>query len=311
VLDVYKARYKLSGEPFRLSPDPRSCFAHRSYANAKAYLKYAICQGEGFIVVSGGAGTGKTTLISELLAELDQTRVQLATLTNVQLDPRNLLNMVLQAFNLFVEEGTKASPLLVLEKFLKEQSQSGRQSVLIVDEAQGMSPGSLEELRLLSNLQHGSRLLLQIFLVGQEHLLEMIHAPGMEQLRQRLIAASQLEPLDLNETVAYVEHRLSRVGWQGDPEISEDALRLIHKFSGGVPRRINLVCHRLFIYGGLERKHTLVAEDVQHVARELHKERLLTPDLCGGDLLEENVVGSSRDTEMPAISLRSGSTARG
>ena len=303
MLDIYKTRYRLKDHPFRLGPDHRFSLDHPSYANAKAYLEYAISQGEGFIAITGEPGTGKTTLIHGLLAGLDKTHIQVATLTCAQLDPRSLIEMVLTSFGLQRNEGSKASLLAELETFLVQQSRSGRHAVLIVDEAQGMSPESLEELRLLSNLQHDNRLLMQVFLVGQDHLLDMIHAPGMEHLQQRLIAASHLEPLDLEETVTYIEHRLCHVGWQGDPAITEDALRLVHKFSGGVPRRINLICHRLFLYGGLEQKHELAGEDARHVIEELHNERVLSPELSSGDLSGEGIEVEPRGAEVPALHL--------
>ena len=303
MLDIYKTRYRLKDHPFRLGPDHRFSLDHPSYANAKAYLEYAISQGEGFIAITGETGTGKTTLIHGLLAGLDKKHIQVATLTCAQLDPRSLIEMVLTSFGLQRNEGSKASLLAELETFLVKQSRSGRHAVLIVDEAQGMSPESLEELRLLSNLQHDNRLLMQVFLVGQDHLLDMIHAPGMEHLQQRLIAASHLEPLDLEETVTYIEHRLCHVGWQGDPAITEDALRLVHKFSGGVPRRINLICHRLFLYGGLEQKHELAGEDARHVIEELHNERVLSSELSSGDLSGEGVEVEPRGAEAPALHL--------
>ena len=303
MLDIYKTRYQLKDHPFRLGPDHRFSLDHPSYANAKAYLEYAISQGEGFIAITGEPGTGKTTLIHGLLAGLDKTHIQVATLTCAQLDPRSLIEMVLTSFGLQRNEGSKASLLAELETFLVKQSRSGRHAVLIVDEAQGMSPESLEELRLLSNLQHDNRLLMQVFLVGQEHLLDMIHAPGMEHLQQRLIAASHLEPLDLEETVTYIEHRLCHVGWQGDPAITEDALRLVHKFSGGVPRRINLICHRLFLYGGLQQKHELAGEDARHVIEELHNERVLSPELSSGDLSGEGIEVEPMGAEAPALHL--------
>jgi general secretion pathway protein A len=277
VLDVYKSCYNLMGQPFRLTPDHRFSFGHPSYDDAKAYLKYAVSEGEGFVVITGSPGTGKTTLISTLLAELDRSRVQVATLTNVQLDSGNLVRMVADEFRLNVENDSKSAPLSNLQQFLNQQRMSGRRSILIVDEAQGLSNNALEELRLLSNLQSDSRLLLQVFLVGQEPLLDMIRAPGMEQLHQRVIAASHLKPLQQHETVAYVEHRLRKVGWQNDPEFRGDSMSLIHKFSGGVPRRINLICHRLFLRGGLEQKHELEGADALHVIVELHREGLLSP----------------------------------
>lgn len=276
MLDVYKSCYNLIGQPFRLTPDPRFSFGHPSYDDAKAYLKYAVSEGEGFVVITGAPGTGKTTLISTLLAELDRTRVHVATLTNVQLDTSNLVNMVADEFGLRADDN-KSGLLSRLVQFLKHQRIGGGRSILIVDEAQGLSVGALEELRLLSNLQHENRLLLQVFLVGQEPLMGMIRAPGMEQLHQRVIAASHIKPLQQDETRAYVEHRLRKVGWRNDPKFCGDTMSLIHKFSGGVPRRINLICHRLFLRSGLEQKHELVGADALHVIVELHKEGLLSP----------------------------------
>ena len=275
MLDVYKSCYKLKGQPFRLSPDYRFSFSHRTYDEAKAYLKYATNEGEGFVVITGAPGTGKTTLIATLLAELDTTRVKVATLANEQLDSRQLVERVNDAFGLPAENGV--APLPQLMRFLNRNSDEGGRAILIVDEAQSLTNEALEELRLLSNIQNYDGLLLQVFLLGQDPLLDMIRAPGMDQLQQRLIAASHLEPLTLKETVAYVEHRLRKVGWQNDPSFSEESMNLIHKFSGGVPRRINLICHRLFIRGGLEEKHELHGEDALHVIVELHKEGLLTP----------------------------------
>ena len=275
MLDVYKSCYKLKGQPFRLSPDYRFSYSHRTYDEAKAYLKYATSEGEGFVVITGAPGTGKTTLIGALLAELDTKRVKVATLVNEQLDSRELLERVNDAFGLSADNDV--APLPKLMRFLNQNHDEGGRAILIVDEAQALSAQALEELRLLSNIQNYDGLLLQVFLLGQDPLLEMIRSPGMEQLQQRLIAASHLEPLKLKETVAYVEHRLHKVGWQNDPSFTEESMNLIHKFSGGVPRRINLICHRLFLRGGLEEKHQLDGEDALHVIVELHNEGLLTP----------------------------------
>ena len=278
MFDIYRTYYKMLGEPFRLGPDHRFSLAHASYANARAYLQYAIFQGEGFIAVTGRAGTGKTTLISDLLDGLDRERIEAVTLTSTQLESRDLLQMVVNLFGLCPEDNSKPGLLQELERYLRQQNHRGRRVVLIVDEAQGLSVSALEELRLMANLQHNYQLLLQIFLVGQEQLLEKLRAPGMEHLQQRLIAASHLQPLALDEFIDYVEHRLSLVGWKGDPGIEEGALRLIHRFSGGIPRRINLICNRLFLYGGLGQKHLLNAEDARQVVAELQNEFLLPPD---------------------------------
>ena len=275
MLDVYRSCYKLTGQPFRLGPDYRFSFSHRTYDEAGAYLKYAVSEGEGFVAITGAPGTGKTTLIGALLAELDRSHVKVANLANEQLDSRDLVDRVNDAFGLPSANGV--APLPRLMRFLNQNSAEGGHSILIVDEAHSLSTAALEELRLLSNLQNYDGLLMQVFLLGQEPLLEIIRSPGMEQLQQRLIAASHLEPLELDETVAYIEHRLRKVGWQNDPSFTEESMNLIHKFSGGVPRRINLICHRLFLRGGLEDKHELHGEDALHVIVELHKEGLLTP----------------------------------
>jgi len=278
MLDVYRDFYGLTGEPFRLGPDYRFSLHHKSYANAKAYLEYAIYQGEGFIAITGAPGTGKTTLISEILAGLDTEKVRVATLNSTRLESRDLLYMVASAFDLHPKDVSKANLLIEIESSLVHKIRTGQRAILIVDEAQGLSTAALEELRLLANLQYQYQLLLQIFLVGQERLLKMVGAPGMEHLQQRLVAATSLEPLDFSETVDYVEHRLSRVGWESDPAIDAGALREIYRYSGGVPRRINLITNRLFLYGGMEQKHGFGAGDARNVIQDLINEFLLAPE---------------------------------
>ncbi len=278
MLDVYRKFYQFTGEPFRLGPDHRFSLHHSSYANAKAYLEYAIFQGEGFVAITGGPGTGKTTLISEILSVVDKDKIEVSTLTSTQLESRDLLHMVAHSFGIDSADTSKSNLLLEIESFLVKRIRSGQRAILIVDEAQGLSGGALEELRLLANLQFEYQLLLQIVLVGQEQLLELIKQPAMEHLRQRMVAATSLEPLDLDETIDYIEHRLSRVAWEGDPGLEEGALYLVYRYSGGVPRRINLIMNRLFLYGGMEEKHQYLANDVEDVIKGLIEEFLLPPD---------------------------------
>jgi len=276
MLDVYKSVYNLEGQPFRLGPDHRFSFGHQTYDDAKSYLKYAISEGEGIVAITGAPGTGKTTLITSLISELDHDQVQVGVVTNVQLDSSNLLDMVIDAFSLSLDRSDNVSALQGLKLYLRHQYENGRRVILIVDEAQGLTAELLEELRLFSNFQHNANLLLQIFLVGQEPLMDIIRSPGMEQLHQRLIAAAQLKPLDFEQTIDYVVHRLSCVGWKNDPAFTDEALSLIHKFSAGVPRRINLICHRLFLHAGLKGIHELNGGYALNVIVELHKEGLLT-----------------------------------
>ena len=277
MLDVYKSVYNLEGQPFRLGPDYRFSFGHPTYDDAKSYLKYAISEGEGIVAITGSPGTGKTTLINSLIAELDTDKVQVGVVTNVQLDSSNLLNMVIDAFCLNLDRSDNTSAMQGFKLYLRHQYEKGRRVILIVDEAQGLTAELLEELRLFSNFQYKSNLILQIFLVGQESLMDIIRSPGMEQLHQRLIAAAKLKPLDFEQTVDYILHRLSCVGWKNDPALTDEALNLIHKFSAGVPRRINLICHRLFLYAGLKGKHEIVGGYALNVIVELHNEGLLTP----------------------------------
>jgi type II secretory pathway predicted ATPase ExeA len=302
-------KYKLSADPFRLSPDHRFAFSHPSYAKAKAYLEFAIRRGEGFITITGGPGTGKTTLINEIVAGMRDANVLLATLNSTQLESRDLLQMVAAAFGLSYGEVGKATLLLGMEEFLTQQKRHNKRVVLIVDEAQGLSPSALEELRLLANLQFESRLLLQVVLVGQERLRDVVQAPGMEHLSQRIIIAAHLDPLNLPDTVTYVEHRLKKVRWQGDPAITEDALRLIHRFSGGVPRLINLICSRLFLFGGLEGTHELNGEDAQGVIEDLQQESLLPQEAS------ESIAGQgeaqTKDSGGVALSLPRDAPAAG
>ena len=273
MLDIYKSVYNFEGHPFRLSPDYRFSFGHQTYDDAKSYLKYAISEGEGIVAITGAPGTGKTTLIASLISEIDQNNVRVGVVTNVQIDSGSLVKMVMEAFSL---SSTKDS-MVELKSYLRKQSEQGRRVILIVDEAQGLSADSLEELRLLSNLQHNTKLMLQVFLVGQEPLMDIVRTPGMEQLHQRLIAAAQLKPLTPEQTTSYIMHRLQCVGWKGDPEILEEVFSLVYKFSAGIPRRINLICHRLFLQAGLKNKHKFLGGDALHVIVELHKEGLLTP----------------------------------
>jgi len=277
MLDVYKSIYKLEGAPFRLAPDQHFSFGHRTYDDARSYLKYAISEGEGIVAVTGDPGTGKTTLISSLISELDQTQIKVGLISNVQLEADSLLDMVIDALSLTLDRTDNDSALVGFELYLRYQRSKGRRVILIVDEAQGLAAESLEALRLFSNFQHGSKLLLQIILVGQKSLMDIIRAPGMEQLHQRLIATAQLEPLSLSETTNYIVHRLNCVGWKNNPSFTDEVFSMIYKFSGGVPRRINLICHRLFLHAGLVSKSDLVGSDALVVIVELHREGLLTP----------------------------------
>ncbi len=275
---MYEYFYHLKAEPFRLSPDHRFCFNHQSYAKAKAYMQYAFERAEGFVMVTGRPGTGKSTLVNDLVDTLSSSGAKVAKLVSTQLEASDLLRMVAHAFGLQTETLDKATILQRLDKLLMSHHNDGRRALLIIDEAQDLSPSALEELRLLTNLQLNSQPLLQIFLLGQEELRSLVRGPGMEQVHQRLVAACHLEQLKEDETKAYILHRLEQVGWQGDPAVSNAIFPVVHRFSAGIPRRINQVCSRLFLHGGVEGKHKLGVEDIKVVIAELQQEQLAFTD---------------------------------
>jgi len=269
---MYESFYGLAGKPFQLNPDPAFFFGSRGHKRAFAYLQYGLYQSEGFIVITGDIGAGKTTIVRSLFEQLDRAKVVAAQLVSAQLDADDMLRAVATAFGLNVRAADKASLLSSLEAFLCQVAVDRKRALLVVDEAQNLTPRAVEELRMLSNFQLGDQALLQSFLIGQPELRDMMHGQQMQQLRQRVIASYHLGPMDKTETQAYVEHRLVHVGWKGDPKFEPAAFELIHTLSGGIPRRINTLCNRLLLAGYLQEKHAFDTDDVQAIAREIREE---------------------------------------
>ena len=269
---MFEPFYNLSEQPFQLSPDPAFFYGSRGHKRAYAYLQYGLYQGEGFITLTGEVGAGKTTLIRNLLKQLDSSKVVAAQLVSTQLDADDLLRAVAAAFGVAVKEQDKASLIAQIESFMLSLVAKGRRPLLIVDEAQNLAPQAVEELRMLSNFQLKNRALLQSFLVGQPELRNLMRGPQMQQLRQRVIAAFHLNALDGDETRAYIEHRLKHVGWKGDPAFDDGTFELIHAFTGGIPRQINTFCTRALLAAFLSDKHRIGLEDIQHVIGEFKEE---------------------------------------
>lgn len=271
---MYTGFYGLTTDPFCLSPDPRFRFMHPSYRKAKAYMQYALHRAEGFILVTGVPGTGKTTLVKEMLDELHHTNINIAKLVSTQVGADDLLRLTAYGFGISEIGEHKASIIRQLEVFLEEQYRLRRRNLLIVDEAQDLSPKALEELRLLTNLEQTDQPILQIFLVGQQQLLNLVRLSNMEQLNQRIIAACTLQPLSREQVMAYVLHRLRTAGWKKqNPKLESRIFPLLHRFSQGIPRRINQLCSRLFLHGYVESKHHLTVGDVIQVIEELRTEQ--------------------------------------
>lgn len=266
---MYEAFYGLSGKPFQLNPDPAFYFGSRQHRRALAYLEYGLHQNEGFIVVTGEVGAGKTTLVRHLFGKLDSSKVIAANLVSTQLEADDLLRMVAAAFGVGSPGAGKSELLLAIEGFLVSAATQGKRCLLVVDEAQNLALRAVEELRMLSNLQLKTNALLQSFLIGQPEFRAILHGPAMEQLRQRVIAACHIGPMDAAETRAYIEHRLRRVGWNGSPRFHADAFPALFEASGGIPRRINAVCDRLLLSGFLAEKRDFGRDEVNEVAEEL------------------------------------------
>ncbi|HEY6600141.1 MAG TPA: XrtA/PEP-CTERM system-associated ATPase [Pseudomonadales bacterium] len=269
---MYKDFFGLTGKPFQLSPDARFFFPSKEHKRALAFLKYGLGQGDGFIVITGDIGTGKTTLVQTLLADLDPNEAVVANLVTTQLREDDLLTLVAYQFGLRPNGPGKAMLLRDLELFFLHRTRERKRVLLIVDEAQNLPPASVEELRMLSNFQYQGRPLVQVFLLGQQEFRGTLLSDGFEQLRQRIIATYHLNPLDAAETRAYVEHRLNLVGWHRDPSLTDDAFERIYGFSEGVPRRVNNLCDRTFLYAFLEELHHIDGEVVRLVGDEIGNE---------------------------------------
>ncbi|MCC6531320.1 MAG: AAA family ATPase [Burkholderiales bacterium] len=282
---MYESFYKLRGKPFQLNPDPSFYFASRGHKRAMSYLEYGLHQGEGFIVITGEIGAGKTTLVKNLFRRVDPHSFVAAQLVSTQLDADDTLRLIAAAFGLKHEDQSKAILLKRLEEYLLGVARQGRRALLVVDEAQNLTPRAVEELRMLSNFQTGEKSLLQSFLLGQPEFRYTLQGEGMQQLRQRIIASYHLGPMDAAETRAYIEHRMKTVGWGGDPEFSEDCFGPIYDYTGGIPRRINTLCDRVLLFGYLEDRHRIDAQTVEAVIGDLNGEM---PTLAA------NEVGSSR-----------------
>lgn len=269
---MYETYYGLNSKPFQLNPDPSFYFGSKQHRRAKAYLEYGVQRNEGFIVITGEVGAGKTTIVRGLLASLDSEKVVAANLVTTQLDAEDTLRMVGAAFGVRVKDVSKADVLMALEAYLVNQTSQGKRCLLVVDEAQNLTSRAVEELRMLSNFQFGQQALLQTFLVGQPEFRTILQSPSMQQLRQRVTATCHIGPLDLDETRGYIQHRLKCAGATGRPTFSADAFEGIFKASGGIPRRINFICDRLLLLGYLGNKDAFGLDDVNEVVNEIHDE---------------------------------------
>jgi len=271
---MYQEFYNLSGRPFQLTPDYRFYYDARPHKKALAYLTYGISQGEGFIVITGEIGAGKTTLIDYILSTFVGRNLVAAKVVSTILDAENMLRSVAVKFGVPQEGADKATLLNRIETFLIDNHRVGKPVLLFVDEAQNLPHAALEELRMLSNIQLDGQPLLQIYLIGQPEFRHTLASKDLEQLRQRVITSYHLGPLNVEETQAYIEHRLRQVGWVDDPSITDDAFEIIHEASGGVPRRINQLCERILLHGFIEGVHNIDSDLMHEVIHDMSDEGL-------------------------------------
>ena len=269
---MYAEFYGLKGEPFMLTPDHRFYYESQVHGQAMAHLMYGLNRGEGFIVITGDVGAGKTTVVQRLCATVGKDRVVPAHIVSTLLTGPELLRMVCAAFGITDIPSDKDAVLGRLQFFFQQLNQQGSRALLVVDEAQNLSVQTLEELRMLSNFQVGNVSPCQTFLVGQPQFRKILANPDLTQLRQRVIAAYHLGGLSQEECGLYVTHRMKQVGWESDPEFQEDALTAIYLHSGGIPRLINNLCSRVLLLGFLDNLHVLTGEHVSRVASELSEE---------------------------------------
>jgi len=278
---MYDKYYQFTGRPFQLTPDPIFYFESGTHRKAMSYLGYGLAQGEGFIVITGDIGAGKTTLVGHLMATIDPQRLTAVKLVSTQVGGDDMLRLTAQSFGIATDNVEKAHVLSRVEAFLHHQARAGRRTLLIVDEAQNLGSEALEELRMLSNFQLGGQSLLQIFLLGQPEFRDRISsAHGFEQLRQRIIATHHLDPMQPQEVGPYIEHRLKVVGWAGNPRFTPQAYVLLASASGCVPRRLNALVSRVLLLGALDQLDIIDERVVEAVVADLGVD-LANPELDG------------------------------
>jgi general secretion pathway protein A len=277
---VYEKFYGLDGPPFLLTPDPRFFFSSSNHRRAITHLVYGLDQREGFIVITGEVGAGKTMLVEQLWLQLNRNTYAVCKVVTTQVSGDDLLRLVMDGFGLSVVQGTDKSVLLRrFENMVREQRSAGRRCVLVVDEVQNLTFAALEELRMLSNITVDGKASVQTILLGQPQFRAILASRDAEQLRQRVLASFHLGPMSDAETQLYIEHRLKTVGWSGNPSWDEDAFAAVHRHTGGTPRRINTLCSRVLQFGSLDERTAITGAMVDEVADEMAE------GLNGGDAI--------------------------
>lgn len=293
---MYEDFFNLTAKPFELVPNPEFLFLSKSHKKALTYLDYGIKEHVGFILLTGEIGSGKTTILRNLIKGLGD-RIVLSKIFNTRVSSEQLLAMVNEDFGLEVTGKDRLTLLRELNEFLIEQYAHGNQPTLIIDEAQNLSPDLLEEVRLLSNLETDRSKLLQIILVGQPELRKALYQPELKQLRQRIGISCHLKPLCIEETGDYIHHRLQVAGNREAVELPPETIDVVYQFSRGIPRLINIIGDFLMISAFAEQTREISVELVREVVGELEEDA----NYWGDEDVEE---ASSSRALSPRISER-------
>lgn len=267
---MYKNFFGLTRSPFEISPDPHFLFPTLHHKEALASIYYGICRRKGFVVMTGEVGTGKTLLVRCLLELLNRQQIAFANVFNAQLSDIDFLRYIAGDLGLKLRNQPKSELLLELNHFLIQRHRNGQTTVLVVDEAQHLSPAVLEEIRLLTNLETSDQKLLQILLVGQPELEVKLESYELRQLKQRIGLRCHLEPLSLEESRGYINRRLRQAGAgdRSDTIFPASSSAIIYRYSSGIPRLINTICENALITAFAARSPEVTPEMVEEVARE-------------------------------------------
>ena len=295
---MYETFFGFHDRPFQLTPDPRFWFDTATHKKAMAYLGYGLAQGEGFIVITGDIGAGKTTLVGHLMDKIDPANMTVIKIVSTAIEADDLLRIVAGGLNIDHAGKNKAELLLLIERGLHGVARTGRRTLLIVDESQALPTSALEELRMLSNFQAGGHALLQIFLLGQPEFRERLNGSArLEQLRQRVIAIHHLDPMEPDEVADYVGHRLQIAGWTGRPNFTEDAFPVLYRASEGVPRRLNQLMSRVLLHAAVGEIEMIDAKVVRAVVNDQRREMPAVSSTPAAAAPERPAAANANDAE--------------
>ena len=272
---MYETHYKLKSDPFRLRPRAERCFQHASYAKALSYLLYALQRGEGLLLVTGMPGTGKTTLVRDCVTQSSNTPVQFVEISSGRLDAEGFVFMLAHKLGIPAKGVTKVAQLIEIENRIQQVVNEQKRVVLLIDEAQSLTNEALDEVKNLANMEHHGAPLMQIFLIGQNSLKQRLKEIELAQVMQRITAACELKPMTADDMTSYIKHCLRESGWSGLPKIGSSIVSPIFWNTGGIPRRVNLICSRLLLRGMVQNSERLDENDVEAVLRDLREEGLM------------------------------------